>query len=97
MFIPLVGKDTFPMKWMITADSSCDLRSQDIARPDAGFETVPFSLRIGGKEYVDEETMDIPAMLTAMENCPEVCRSACPSPCDAGDFGHAASLFDPSH
>lgn len=68
------------MKWMICADSSCDLRTNDIVCPEVGFETVPFSLRIADQEYVDEENMDISAMLTAMENCPDVCRSSCPAP-----------------
>lgn len=67
------------MKWHIVADSACDLTEKDIACEQTGFCTVPFSLRIGETEYVDDETLDVGAMVTAMEACSTACRSSCPS------------------
>lgn len=68
------------MKWNIVADSSCDLRSTDIACEATGFSTVPFVFNIDGKDYVDSEDADISEIIEAMEASSESSRSACPSP-----------------
>lgn len=73
------------MKWNIVADSSCDLRSSDIACSETGFFTVPFILNIDGKDYVDTEDMDVPEMLAAMEYSETASHSACPSPATWAD------------
>lgn len=73
------------MKWNIVADSSCDLRSADIACDETGFSTVPFILNIEGKDYVDTEDMDVLEMLAAMESAKEASHSACPSPATWAD------------
>lgn len=82
------------MKWNIVADSSCDLRSTDIACEEVGFSTIPFALRIDDKDYIDSEDMNIPEMIEAMENSKTVCRSSCPSPADfAEQFSVAENTF----
>ena len=68
------------MKWNIVADSSCDLMSKDISCDEVGFSTIPFVLNIGGKEFIDDENLNISNMIEEMENCPTACGSACPSP-----------------
>lgn len=68
------------MKWIIVADSSCDLRQNDISDSDVGFSTVPFSICVGSHDYVDEEDLDVPAMLSDMEGTSIASHTACPSP-----------------
>ncbi len=70
------------MKWNIVADSSCDLRSSDVACEETGFTTIPFTLRIDERDYVDTEDMNIMEMVEAMEASKEVCRSSCPATAD---------------
>ena len=48
--------------------------------PSIGFDTVPFVMRVGETDFVDDENLDVDAMLTAMENESEVSTTACPSP-----------------
>ena len=68
------------MKWKIVADSSCDLRSSDLSCEEAGFETVPFYIRIGDTEFEDSEELDTLEMINAMERCPELGSTSCPTP-----------------
>ena len=66
--------------WRIVSDSSCDLFSLPQAEPDIDFATVPFSIRIGEKEYTDDQSIRVDAMLTANENHGEMAQTACPAP-----------------
>lgn len=78
--VAILRKEQQTMKWSIVSDSSCDLMEKDIACEEIGFKTVPFSLRIGEKEYIDDEALDVLDMVNAMEACSSVSRSSCPSP-----------------
>ena len=44
------------------------------------FATIPFSIRIGGKEYIDDEGMPVSEMLEMNETHAEIAQTACPSP-----------------
>ena len=66
------------MKWMIVTDSSCDLKELEIDA-DAGFDTVPFVMNVAGREFLDDENLNVPEMVDAMEQA-ESSHSACPSP-----------------
>lgn len=44
------------------------------------FSTIPFSIRIGSSEYVDDEQMSVDEMLEANETHAEMAQTACPSP-----------------
>lgn len=68
------------MLWNIVADSSCDLKKADIACSEVGFDTVPFTFKIGDCEYIDDESLDKMALMEAMENCATASNSGCPSP-----------------
>ena len=70
------------MKWHIVADSSCDLFSLPDCPDNADFSTVPFSIRVGGTEYIDDARIPIDEMLTANENHAELAQTACPAPQD---------------
>lgn len=68
------------MKWNIVADSACDLMKKDADCEEVGFSTVNFTLRVGNRDYIDDEQLDILKMLDDMEACPTASSSACPSP-----------------
>ncbi len=69
------------MAWRIVSDTSCDLFRLE-NQSDIEFSTVPFTIRIGSKEYIDNETMPVDEMLSANENHAELAQTACPSPED---------------
>ena len=70
------------MKWHLVADTACDLHTLEGGKDLIDFATIPFTIRIGGKEYIDDEDMDIAGMLEANESHDEMAQTACPSPED---------------
>ncbi len=68
--------------WHLVGDTSCDLFTLEGSGELFDFATVPFTIRIGGKEYIDDENMPVEEMLTANENHAELAQTACPSPED---------------
>lgn len=69
------------MKWNIVADSSCDLKTKDVkCEGDMVFSTVPFTINVGDKLFVDDEELDTEKLVFEMENCAKASGSACPSP-----------------
>ncbi len=67
------------MKWMIVADSSCDLMQLDTDCKEIAYDTVPFQMTLDGVNYVDEKDLDVPSFVSVMEHAKES-HSACPSP-----------------
>ena len=67
-------------KWHIVADSSCDLHELPIPAENIDFCTIPFSIRIGEKEYLDDESMNTERMLDENERNKEAAQTACPAP-----------------
>lgn len=68
------------MTWHLVSDSACDLYELEDCEGKIDFATIPFSIRIGGKEYIDDENMPISEMLEANESHSEMAQTACPSP-----------------
>lgn len=70
------------MIWNIIVDSSCDLNSLHYkdAENEIRYYSVPFVITAKGTDFVDDETMDIPKMLDAMETDTKASATACPSP-----------------
>ena len=68
------------MTWRIVADSSCDLFDLPVECPGVEFATIPFIIRVGQTEYIDDEKISVDGMLTANENHREMAQTACPSP-----------------
>ena len=66
--------------WHLVSDSACDLYSLEGTEDKMDFTTIPFTIRIGGKEYVDDEQMPVDEMLEANETHAEMAQTACPSP-----------------
>ena len=73
------------MTWKIVADTSCDLfdlKGQGDSAESILFETVPFTIRVGEREFRDDEDISVEEMLTANESLAEASQTACPSPGD---------------
>ena len=68
------------MMWHLVSDSSCDFYELEGTEGKMDFATIPFSIRIGGKEYIDDENMNVGEMLEANETHSEMAQTACPSP-----------------
>ena len=68
------------MTWHLVSDTACDLYTLEGGEDQLDFATIPFSIRIGGKEYIDTPDMDISEMLKMNETHSEIAQTACPSP-----------------
>ena len=68
--------------WHIVSDTSCDLHSLEGGNGTFDFATIPFSIRIGNREYIDDENISVDEMLTANETHAELAQTSCPSPED---------------
>ena len=68
--------------WHIVSDTSCDLHTLEGGDGIFDFATIPFTIRIGSTEYIDDENMPVEEMLTANENHAEMAQTSCPSPED---------------
>lgn len=68
------------MTWHIVADSSCDLFSLPEPAENIDFATVPFTIRVGKTEYLDEPGLSVDEMLTANERHSEAAQTACAAP-----------------
>ena len=64
------------MKYRIVSDSSSNMLE---FTPDVDYKTVPLKMRIDGKEYVDDENLDILQLVTAMEANTEKSSTSCPN------------------
>ena len=67
------------LKWLIVADSSCDVRDMDTGSSEIGFETVPFLMRLNQTDYVDDLNLKTDEVVELMEQSDNTC-TACPSP-----------------
>ena len=65
---------------MIVSDTSCDLFREDVANDAVDFTTIPFSFHLDGEELIDDEALDVAALVDRMERCDNAPRTACPSP-----------------
>ena len=61
----------------IVADSCCDLR-ETIKTDEYSFVTVPFTFEFDNASYVDDDSIDINALLNSIETCKEAGKTACP-------------------
>ena len=68
------------MIWYLVSDSASDLHTLEGCRDQMDFSSIPFTIRIGGTEYIDNEEIRIPEMIEANETHSEIAQTACPSP-----------------
>ena len=67
------------MTWNIVLDSSCDLMPQH-AFENAEIKIAPLTIRVGDKEFVDDENIDVPQLLDDMDKEKSASSTACPPP-----------------
>lgn len=70
------------MKYRICVDSSSNLLSNYIVDEEVGFNVIPLTIRVGNKEYVDNDDLNVDELLKDVESSKEACSSSCPSPQD---------------
>ena len=68
------------MSFSIIVDSCCDLTPE--MRADPVFRSIPLTIRVGGKDYVDDQHMDTSLLIYAMDQSPDASSSSCPAPGD---------------
>lgn len=68
------------MQWNIITDSSCDMLDFKNQNTNISFSSIPFVISVGTKDYVDDETLNVPEMITAMEKCENASHTSCPPP-----------------
>jgi DegV family protein with EDD domain len=68
------------MTWNIVSDSSCDLRMSSWDSQRVRFETVPLRLQVGSREFIDNDELETPVLLAAMDEEKTASSTACPSP-----------------
>ncbi len=79
-------------KRIIVADSCCDLPEE--LREDPRIRLVPFSITLDGRQYVDDNTLDVNHFVQEMAASPTPPRSSCPSPHDFQEkFFGATEIF----
>lgn len=66
-------------EWLIVTDSTCDLKF-DTTSPVISHVSVPFTVTIDGKDYIDNDELNLEEMITAMEDSGLPSGSGCPSP-----------------
>ncbi|MBQ6399905.1 MAG: DegV family protein [Clostridia bacterium] len=66
--------------WHLVSDTSCDLFTLEGGEGQMDFSTIPFTIRIGNREYIDDENMSVEEMLAANESHAEMAQTSCPSP-----------------
>ena len=79
------------MKFKLITDSSANLRE---INEDVAFASVPLTIRVEGKEFVDDETLNLDEMLDTLANTKQKSSSSCPNVEDyLTAFGDADRIF----
>ena len=68
------------MSWNIVLDSSCDLVTGRDFFKNAELKISPLTIRVGEKEFVDDESVNVPQLLEAMDMEKKASSTACPPP-----------------
>ena len=76
------------MSYTIIVDSCCDLTPE--LRADPVFRSIPLTVRVDGRDYVDDEHLDTGLLVCAMNESQGPSSSACPAPGDYLDAYRAA-------
>ena len=66
------------MEYNLIADSCCDLTDEMQSAFDA--KMVPLTLLLGSREYIDDESLNVPEFIRTMQACTEKVGSAAPPP-----------------
>lgn len=81
------------MKWRIISDSSCDIFDLDHKPDDLYFSTVPFVITVDDRDFVDDDTVDVNELVSAM-SVSKKSFTSCPSPAEwIREFGEEGDIF----
>ncbi len=67
------------MSWALVSDSSCNLRDYTPTAPDTVYRFAPLKIRVGDREFVDDETLDTHELNVAVAQENTASSSSCPS------------------
>lgn len=79
------------MTWAIVTDSSCNLRSFTPAREDCLYRCAPLSIQVDGREFIDDEHLDLAEFYRSLDASTEGTSSSCPS---VGEWAELLRLAD---
>lgn len=68
------------MKWSIVTDSSCDLQNLETGSEQISFSTIPFTISVGKRDFIDDTNLNVNEMIAAMDLCKEASHTSCPAP-----------------
>lgn len=68
------------MTYNIVCDSSCDLKSTELQPGYLHLEVIPMQITVGDREYLDNESLNVPLLLEDMATEKSSAGTACPSP-----------------
>lgn len=68
------------MSFSIIVDSCCDLPPE--MRADPVFRSIPLTIRVGGRDYIDDQSLDTSLLIYAMDQSQDASSSSCPAPGD---------------
>ena len=68
------------MKWNIVADSAIDLFDLETPQENVAFSTVPFVISVEDRDFIDDDTLNVGELVTAMRECKTASKTACPAP-----------------
>ena len=81
------------MAFRIIADSSCDIFDIPGKPETIYFNTVPFVITVDGRDFTDDENLDVNELVNAMAASSKS-HTSCPSPADwVRDFGEKGDVF----
>ena len=81
------------MAFRIIADSSCDIFDLDRKIDGLYFNTVPFVITVDGRDFVDDDKLDVKELVEAMAASSKS-HTSCPSPADwVREFGEEGDVF----
>lgn len=81
------------MAFRIIADSSCDIFDIDNKPAEMYFNTVPFVITVDGRDFVDNDNLDVNELVEAMA-ASKGSHTSCPSPADwIREFGEEGDVF----
>jgi len=67
------------MDYKIIVDSCCDM-TRELAKRLGITSVIPLTMRLGQKEFVDDETLDLPGFVSEMKACKDPVSTAAPTP-----------------
>lgn len=81
------------MAFRIIADSSCDIFDIPGKSETIYFNTVPFVITVDGRDFTDDENLDVNELVNAMAASSKS-HTSCPSPADwVREFGEEGDVF----